>query len=463
MRGRDKEMRGTHRIRFARFGQIVAGMTLAALLSGAVQQAAHAQDPSEIPAARGPISVDEAVRLAMLKNHDLLSNEQNIRAAAGRKAEALQRYLPSLSADLGFNRAFDGSVQIGAGQSIPSSVNTYTSSYVLSQNLVDWSAFKSIQSAKHSKTATEFDYRAARGDLVLAVKQQYYALVATQLLETVADSSLVVAQQELRRVESLFELGMVARGDVLKAKVRVSEAQLEVLRARGNVVNERARLARIIGQNPTDDLHADDRIGEVGPVAVDSVAIFNEAVSRRPELMRAQETVEAANASVGAAKAGYYPTLGGQLAYRGSREQDFSLSGSRSRSLCIGLSIPVFDAFWGQKGRIQQSQADREQARYAFQRQRLDVEVEVREAINIARTANEGVLVARDGLDSAEEDLKLSQEKYNVGSGTILELIDAQVALQRARSNLVQALTEQRIAEARIERVRGVEYVVPEE
>lgn len=82
----------------------------------------------------------------------------------------------------------------------------------------------------------------------------------------------------------------------------------------------------------------------------------------------------------------------------------------------------------------------------------------MREAISNARQSNEGLVVAQDQVASAEEDLKLSQEKYNVGSGTILELIDAQVALQRARSNFVQALTQVRTAEANLERVRGRTY-----
>ena len=64
--------------------------------------------------------------------------------------------------------------------------------------------------------------------------------------------------------------------------------------------------------------------------------------------------------------------------------------------------------------------------------------------------------VAKTGLESAEEDLKLSQEKYNVGSGTILDLLDAQVNLQRSRQQYVVALTAARIAEAQIERARGV-------
>ena len=63
--------------------------------------------------------------------------------------------------------------------------------------------------------------------------------------------------------------------------------------------------------------------------------------------------------------------------------------------------------------------------------------------------------VARRALESAAENLNLTQQKYNVGSATILELIDAEVQLQRARSDVVSALAAIRVAEAQIERVRG--------
>ena len=120
--------------------------------------------------------------------------------------------------------------------------------------------------------------------------------------------------------------------------------------------------------------------------------------------------------------------------------------------------MPIFSALYGTKGSIQQNQAVANQQRYAYDKKRLDVQVEVRNSVSTALQANEGLLVAIDQVESAREDLKLSQEKYNVGSGTILDLIDAQVALQRARSNYVNALTLVRIAEASLERVRGRTY-----
>jgi outer membrane protein len=426
---------------------------VAALFAFSAGVPAFAQTPDP---ARGVVTVDEAVRRALDRNHDLLSARENIEAAAGRRNQALQRYLPGISGSLSYNRSIDNTFVREDGTIVTTNPSRYSAGASLSQTLIDWSAYKSIQAASRGLTANKYDYAQARADLVLATKQQYYALLRAQLLADVADSALVVSQQDLRRVESLFELGMVARGDVLKSKVRVSQSQLDVISNRNTVVIERSRLALFMGQEPSDDLSAARDVATTAAV-IDSAQVFTEALANRPDLKAAEFSVSAANASVGAARAGYYPTLRAGLSYDHS-DTALTVAGPRSRFASVSLGIPLFSSVLGTKGAIQQSQASANQARYALDRKRLDVEREVREAISAARQSNEGLVVAQDQVTSAEEDLKLSQEKYNVGSGTILELIDAQVALQRARSNYVQALTQVRTSEANLERVRGRTY-----
>ena len=84
-----------------------------------------------------------------------------------------------------------------------------------------------------------------------------------------------------------------------------------------------------------------------------------------------------------------------------------------------------------------------------------NLESEVRQALLSYREAIERVNVSQRALESATENLKLTQQKYNVGSATILELIDAQVQLQTAQSDVVSALADIRVAQAQVERVRG--------
>jgi outer membrane protein TolC len=451
----EKGMARSCRAAGAAAARSLAAAAVVALLLGAGGTA----DAADAPPAdvRGAISVDEAVRVALARNFDLLSTEQSVRAAGGRTRQAWQGYLPSLTSRVNYSHNYDN-VQQAFGVDFVSPAESYTTSLTLSQTLLDWGAIKDIQAASRSHAASEYSYVFARSDLVLAVKQQYYTLLQAQLLSDVADSALVLARQELRRVQSLFDLGMVARGDVLKAQVRVSQSQLDLISQRGSVVNERARLARLLGQNPSDDLVASEDIREA-TVAVDSAAVFEEAVRNRPDLLAAQAGWRAAEAAVGSARAGYYPTVTGSYSSALTGYNKYAPSeGEFINTLGITVNFPLFEGWFGKSGQLMQSRAQAEQARYAYQQKRLDVEVEVREAVNAARQANEGVAVARDGLASAEEDLKLSQEKYNVGSGTILDLIDSQVALQRARSSLVTALTQARVAEAQIERVRGIRF-----
>jgi outer membrane protein len=436
----------------ARTGRARAAL-VSAVLALAVATPVFAQTEAPV---RGVITVDEAVRRALANNYDLQTTRENIEIAAGRRKQAVQRYLPGINAGIDYRRSFDDRVFFSGGTSFPVNPDNYSQSYSLSQTLIDWGAIKSIKAAGQDLAASKFDYDQARADLVLVTKQQYYTLLRAQLLSDVADSALVVSDQELRRVNSLFELGMVAKGDVLKAQVRVSQSQLDVLSNRNSMVIERARLGRLMGQEPSDDLAVPREVATT-PAVIDSAAVFEEALSNRSDLKAAAASLAAANANVGASKAAYLPTLRAGLSYSYS-DTVLTIGGDPSRNASVSLDFPLFSSFYGTKGAIQASRASRNQAQYALDRLRLDVAVEVREAIANARQANEGLLVAQDQVTSAEEDLKLSQEKYNVGSGTILELIDAQVALQRARSNYVQALTQVRSSEASLERVRGRTY-----
>lgn len=437
-------------------GLAIAGLALVlAALAGSPARLVYAQDAAP---ARGDLTVAQAVNLALERNKDLLASAENVEAASGFKKQALQLYLPRISAGASFTHDFNAGGRIDPNTFLPVQGDNYGVQYVLRQNILDIASLKTINAAGKDLAASKLNYSFSRADLVLLTRQQYYGLLAAQELETVSDSALALSNRELQRTQSLFELGMVAKSDVLKAQVRVSQSQLDVIRDRGNVVDARARLANTLGQQPSDDLRASDPLTEAA-VNVDSTAIIADAIANRADLQAALKSWEAEKSRSGAAKSWFLPTVGGQVTYangNGGGLQPFAGFVEGNRTAAVGLNFPLFDGVVGNKGEAQAAEARAEQARYAYERLRLDIGVELRGAINTARQANEGLEVAKRGLESAEEDLKLSQEKYNVGSGTILELLDAQVNLQRSRQQYVVALTAARIAEAQIERARGV-------
>ncbi len=431
--------------------------------------AARAQSP-----ARGDLSVNDAVKIALGRNPDLGTAQENVRAAAGARSIAWQNYLPRLTAGFSKSHSYNATphFDVSSGQ-FTTTANSFSTRYQLTQNIFDVPSLLGISAAGKDFSGSKYDYDFARSDLVLTVKQQYYALLSAQLLAAVNDSAQAVAQRELERTQSLFELGMVAKSDVLKQQVQLATSRLDAINAHAAVVNQRALLASLLGQDPADDLRASDQLGET-PVAVDSVQIYNDALNNRADLRSSRLAWDAARTRSGAAKAGLIPSVAAGFIYSNSNSNGvtpfaftpqavYDTTGAvqigttnPTRAVTITMSVPFFDGVVGRKGTIQEASARAEQARYAYEKKRLAVEVEIRSAINGARQANEGIEVAKSGLESAQEDLKLSQEKYNVGSGTILDLLNAQVNLQKAQQQYVVALTQARVAEAQIERARGI-------
>jgi hypothetical protein len=439
-------------------GLALAGLAL--VLVALMARPAHAQEAAA-PARGGP-SVEQAVRLALERNKDLLSSAENVEAASGIKKQALQLYLPRLSAGASYSHNFNstGFFDPTTQQFIAFGNDNYGVRYVLTRtSSTSPRSRRSTPPATSSRPASSITSsrvrpRAARQAAVLRAAG---GAGTRDRCRTPRSRSPTGSSQ---RTQSLFELGMARQERRAQGAGRVSQSQLDVIRDHGNVrrrarpAGEHARTSR-----PSDDLpclgSADGRRRSTSTRPRSSRTRSRTApICRRPEELGSREVEERRRAKIW-----YFPTVGGQdrvLERKPDKIEPFSGFTEGTRSAVVGLNFPILDGLIGNKGEAQTAEARAEQARYAYERLRLDIGVELRGAINTARQANEGLLVAKSGLESAEEDLKLSQEKYNVGSGTILDLLDAQVNLQRSDSSTVVALTQARIAEAQIERARGV-------
>ena len=119
----------------------------------------------------------------------------------------------------------------------------------------------------------------------------------------------------------------------------------------------------------------------------------------------------------------------------------------------VGATVNL-DAFLN-LGQHRRARATEEQARHRLADLRLSVQRELDEAILNYRTSIRAIEAARRGVESAEEDLRLSRERYEQGLGTVLELLEAQVNLTKARDNLVNAQTGLKISEAAVDKARG--------
>lgn len=423
-----------------------------------------------------PLTADRAVQIALQKNTQIVDAEASVLDARGGLYGAMAGLLPTLRGSLSrFNSITDqqkaSGVDYFGGVPFPYSTTVDAESHGTTPsvsgswsvlNLSNWSGYSS---ARNGLQAARLGRQATRNDVALSARRQFYEVVKAVRLAQVASGSLRLARDDERRVHALFEVGSVSKGDLLKAKVRTAQSQLDSLTAHQATVSQRLALAGLLGLRDAE-LGEVDTLLAVQPQSYDQAALVAEAAKTRPDLLAADKDLVAARASLNAARLARLPyvTASGQVQFNSKSRSTQTPDGSvlpglnvetdRQTSGSIALNWDLFDGF-ATDARIASARARVIRAQEKRSALVRNLEGEVEQALLSYGEALERDRVARGAAESATENLKLTQEKYNVGSATILELIDAQVQLQRAQSDGVSALAAIRVAEAQIDQVRG--------
>jgi outer membrane protein TolC len=438
--------------------------------TGAADSVAELAEPA-VPAAER-WSLARAVAAALEGNVDARAAHARTVQAQGSALSAWSGILPSLTGNLAYNH------------SIPDKRNSFyvveidtatTASFLVKRrqqevasagvqtNIVSIPAWSEKRRQNLlSRTAKESEAEARNG-VVYAVKQQYFTLVKAERLAQVSRESERLARDEESRAEALFEVGTVARGDVLKARARRATTQLDRIRAVNQVEIQRSKLKQVIGLKPGAPLYIETVLDE-NVVLPDSAVAVSTALSSRPELSRAVAAERAARAGLFGARAKRLPEVTGSLSV------DRSKNTTRVEELGNGefddtyyatewfgqvrLSLPIFNGFATEggaksaRGALLEAEAQRRQGE-------VNVAVEVQQAWLSVREAVERIDVAKEGLASAEEDHSFSKSRYELGAGTFLDLLNAQVSLAQAKQSYVEALADAHVAEAALERAVG--------
>jgi outer membrane protein TolC len=448
-------------------GPRLARLVLALVNSGLVVVAGIAgAQTSELPP--GPLAADDAVRLALQRNHSVAIAEANYQAARGQSRQALRGVLPSIRSSAVYDHSDVTGPAIVNFRLVTGRTKADSRNFdvVLDQSVFSWANIQSLRSARAGARSSFGLARTEALDVALEVRTQYYTLLQALKQREVRGEAVKLSEDQLKRAETLFELGSVARSDVLQARVNLQSARLEQIQTANQVEIERGQLAQLMGFHADTPIEIQDEIVAEEPVVaeVDSTVLVREALAARPDVEAARESVRSAEASLGAARGGRYPALFGRMNWfwtylPGEDVDPFGGGGTVENDTqgwiaTAGVNIPVFDGMFTE-GQVKSAKSRLVSDRSRQAQLELAVALEVKQAILGTREANQSIATAREGVSLAEENLNLAQERYDIGSGTILELDEAQVSLIEARSALVDSQVSLRVAQARLARARG--------
>jgi outer membrane protein TolC len=472
----------------ARGGFRPAFLLLALILTAPFAAPARAQTPADttrfdhfgVDSLPPPVAVGErwslarCVETALRQNGDVRVARARTRQASGSALSAWNGILPSLDVSASRSRFWPdkkNNTQLVPVQQGDSTVLVEVSLDRRDQTTLDATAQTNLISVPgwmekrrrdRLHEGARWSEAETRNTVAFQVKQQYFNLLKAERLAAVSRESELLARDEERRSEALFEVGTVARGDVLKARARRAQTQLDRIRAYNQVQIQTARLKQVIGL-PPDASIAVEPILEEGVAVPDSASAVRTALERRPQLESAHARERAARAGVTGAWGARLPQLtASYFVSHAKTTNDFQVAGFNSaeeisgtdRSGELRLSMPIFDGL-AIEGNVRQARGALAEAEASRRQLELDVAVEVQSAWLALREAVERIDVAREGLASAEEDYNFSKSRYELGAGTFLDLLNAEVSLAQARQSLVEAQADARTAEADLERAIG--------
>jgi len=430
-------------------------------------------------AASQPLTVDRAVAIALEKNSQIINAVAGVLDANGNVYGAYGGVLPHVSAN--WSRSATQNVQ-GRGSQIVSTVvisapPTDNVSYAMgpaltgSWSILDLANLKALGAARSGLKASKLSQQAARTAVAFNTRQQFYLTASAYHLAWVSDVALRLARDNERRVRALFEVGSVSKSDLLSAQVQTSNSQLDSLTAHQAIVNQRIALGEVLAMKESQ-LGDVDTVLTAEPQEYNEPDLLAEAQRNRPDLLAAEANLSAAHSSVTSAKFLRLPyvTLSGSAQFNPQRtfnQKQFppalapvETSGRSDADRVLSGTLAVnWDLFLGgsTESRIASARAALLRAEDSRDALRRNLEAEIHQALLQYREATERLNVANSAFASAVENLKLTQQKYNVGSTTILDLNTAQVNLTRAAADRVSAQAGIRTAEAQLIRVRGRE------
>jgi len=442
------------------FGTIRKAM--GTIATGAVALGIVALAPS-IACAQGnagarPISLEEAVRLAQ-QNSPLTVQARNAnRTSESAVRASLAQFLPTASFSYSGNQA--GGTQFVQGTPVPTSRLPWSYSRSVSSNLTLYDGgqrnynYRAAQANMESAGANEV---AQRYSVALTVKTQYFNVLAANEQMAASKQLLEQAQQQLNVASAKMKAGVATLADSLTSAIAVGNAKLSILTAENSLRNANAALTRLVASPVMVTATLADTM-DTGKVDLDEAQLLA-MVSDGPSVRQSTQALEAARAQHKAATTPYMPTLALNASYgqNPKQSQNFNFGGgptATSTRFGLSLNYTIFNNYTREQSLLV-ARVNAENAEANLRDAKALVVQNLTTFLSNYRTAQSTIELQLLTIQSAREALRVVQQRYNLGTSSLLEVLQAETTLDNARAQLINARVNARIAKANIEALIG--------
>jgi outer membrane protein len=430
------------------------------LVLSVVAAIGYAQQP---PAARSDsvrLSLTEALDLAVRNNPTYLTTlRAESPAVWARNNATLSLFTPTFSLGGSYYAQAAASGQIFQGYNIGATPSYKQLSGSLRFNYqLSGSTISNAGSAQASLDAAEQDIGSALTQLQVSVRTEYLNLLAARAQVDVARRQVSQAQEVLDLAQAKYTVGQNTMFEVKSAQVGKGTADVNLLQAQQGVELEVLKLYGLLGvpaPEPPEVVPTDTFAVVAPPWTEDS--LIGLGLANNPALLAMRSREVAARWNSRSAYSQFLPTLSATASTGRSKiNQGSSPTYYQTTPWTLGLSVslPIYDAA-ARNSQVAQANYQNESMRQSIRARELQVRSDVASAWVALDVAYRTIAVQKDNQAAADEALALAQERYRVGSGSIVDLLTAQVTAETAGYNYVSAVYNYHKAIATLEQAVG--------
>jgi outer membrane protein TolC len=442
-------------------------IVLLALLGAAPAEAPAQSTNAPLPGwVTEPLSLTDSLNIALRQNATIRKAANDLEASHGLVVQTRAVVLPQVQATGQFKASDPNSLENFPGTMVPD--NNWNAGIRIVQNIYEGGQLRAaLKAARATKEQALAQYATVLADTLLSVQVAYYDVLLAAQQITVNEASVKLLQRELEDQQNRMNAGTVPRFNVLRAEVAVANERPALIQAKNAYRNNKNNLANLLGYNLPREVMEDVPLNltdtlTAEPYQVNLPDAIQTALGQRSELRALRKTTELQKLNIISAKAGYKPTVSLFAGYNWYNAQftppvdlDHDIAGWNAGAQ---VTWNIFDGALTY-GKIIQARALSDKAQTDLEDQARQIELQVRTAYSDFVEAKETLDSQEKVQEQAEEALREARARAEAGTGTQLDVLDAETSLTQSRTTQIQALHDYATARARLERAIGNQVV----
>lgn len=406
------------------------------------------------------LTLDQALEIALTESNTLKIADMTVEKSGYAKKGSYASLYPNVSISSSYQRTLLKQVMVMdmGGQAMEIKVgrdNNISASASASMPLVNAPLWESLKlSALDVELAVE-QARSSKVSMIAQVKQAFYGVLLAKASLAVMTQVYDNAQANYDKTMQRYQVGKASELEKLRAQVNVMNAEPNVSSAENAVLLATWQLKAVMGLNLDTDVEVLGGLDEYKEQLL-TPYVSEDNISNNSALLQFDIQNRMLESTIRMQKKQYLPSLAASINYNYSAMGDDELRWFPSSNAALSLSIPVFDGFQKHYN-IKQSKISKDM----LEVQREDTERQIRIAI---RNYNDRIALcvknytaASSTVEIAQKSYEISEKMYEVGKTTLVELNDAQLALQQAQLTQAQAIYEFMVAKASLDELIGKE------